>query len=119
GVGRAAKRREQHEYDPEADRGGRRGALARKIEHQRDDVRADRYVGDRRVEWMAEPHAVQQIFDRRHRLVERGEDRDEELTERIGPYGLRIEDPLDDPVQHARSLRTSSERRWSLRPPRS
>ena len=93
-VGVPRKRREQHEYDPDADRGGRRGALARKIEHQRDDVRADRYVGDRRVERMAEPHAVQQIFDRRHRPVERGEDRDEELTERIGPYGLRVEDPL-------------------------
>ena len=107
-VGVARQRGEEHEHDPDPDGGRRRGALAREIEDQRDDVRADRDVGDRGVERVAEPDAIEKILDYRNRLVERREYRDEELAERIGPDGLRLEDPLDHPMQHAASLVRSS-----------
>ena len=49
---------------------------------------------------VAEPHAVEEILDDGNGLVEGGEDRDEQLSERVGPDGLRFEDPLDRVVQH-------------------
>ena len=105
-VGVADERGDDHEENTHTDRGRRRRSRAHDVEHERDDEGSDRNVGDRRMQRMAKPHAVQEVLEDRDRLIERAEDRDEELAQWIGPHTLGIEDPRDRAVEHAASLGT-------------
>src|SRR5256886_15778720 len=108
-IGVTSESGEQHEHDPDADGRGGGGALSGEVEDESDHVRADRDIRDRGMERVTEPDSVEEILDDRYRLVERGEDRDEDLAEWIGPHGLRFQDPLDRVVKHGGSLRGLSD----------
>ena len=94
-IGVPRERGRQHTQESHADRPRRRDGLARQVENGGDDQCADRDVGDHRMHGMAEPRPVQQVAQAGERTVHRAEDALEDVAERVGPDGLRIQQRLE------------------------
>src|SRR6266540_2555414 len=101
-VGVADQRRAEHGHEADGRRPRRAGRLPGEIEDEPHDERADGHVGDERMQRMSEPRAVQQIPQRWEWSVDRAEDLLEEISQRVGPDRLGVDDRREQLADHAR-----------------
>ena len=105
-VGGAGHGRPEHEQDRGGDRDVGRSVLADDVEDDGEQERADREVGHRPMDGMAEPGAVEEVLDRPDRSEEGAQPAMVEVTERPRPAILRS-DQSSEQTSHGTTSRTS------------
>ncbi len=101
-IGRARNRRSDHGQDAEAQRPVGGGSQVEDVEQDRQREGADGYIGQRGVDRVAQPLAVQEVFDWPDRAEDRPDPADVEVAQGLGPACLGVDQTREEPTDHLR-----------------
>ena len=99
-VGEADDGGAEHRQDADQQRDVRPDRLADDVEDQRDGQRADRDVGQGRVNRVAQPRPVEEVLHRPHRPEQRRQPAVVEVAERPSPARLGVDEPRHEATDH-------------------